>query len=85
MAEGQGQQPSILGVSDEERARGFSVVNNHDWFKDVTFLDFLRDVGKLARVNVMLARDRYVCWEGGWCCTGAGGAGWDWRELADAR
>ena len=33
------------------------VLNNLDWFKDVTFLSFLRDVGKLARVNVMLARE----------------------------
>lgn len=37
-----------------------TVVNNYDWFKDVSFLDFLRDVGKLARVNTMLARERYV-------------------------
>lgn len=40
-----------------QRGRGFDVVNNHDWFKNVSFLDFLRDVGKLARVNAMLARD----------------------------
>jgi tyrosyl-tRNA synthetase len=35
-----------------------TVVNNYDWFKDISFLGFLRDVGKLARVNTMLARDR---------------------------
>ncbi|KAL1407002.1 tyrosyl-tRNA synthetase [Vanrija albida] len=38
-------------------ARGIDVLNNHDWFRDVSFLDFLRDVGKYARVNVMMARD----------------------------
>ena len=36
------------------------VVNNLDWTKDVSLIDFLRTVGKMARVNVMMARDRYV-------------------------
>lgn len=36
---------------------GYAVLNNHDWFRDMTFLDFLRDVGKFARVNTMLARE----------------------------
>lgn len=39
---------------------GVKVLNNLDWFRDVSFLDFLRTVGKLAKVNVMLSRDRYV-------------------------
>ncbi|EIW71081.1 hypothetical protein TREMEDRAFT_27206 [Tremella mesenterica DSM 1558] len=34
------------------------VLNNLDWFKDIRFLEFLSDVGKLARVNIMLARER---------------------------
>jgi len=33
------------------------VVNNHDWFKDMNVLDFLRDIGKYFSVNTMLARD----------------------------
>lgn len=33
------------------------VVNNADWFKDWTFIDFLRDVGKYFRVNAMLQKD----------------------------
>lgn len=33
------------------------VVNNHDWFKDFTFLDFIRDVGKHITVNYMMAKD----------------------------
>lgn len=33
------------------------VVNNHDWVGPVSFLDFLRDVGKYARVNTMLNKD----------------------------
>lgn len=33
------------------------VVNNYDWTKDMSFLDFLRDVGKYINVNYMLDKD----------------------------
>ena len=33
------------------------IVNNYDWFKDFTLLDFLRDVGKYINVNYMLDKD----------------------------
>ncbi len=33
------------------------VVNNYDWTRDVTFLDFLRDIGKYINVNYMLNKD----------------------------
>ena len=33
------------------------VVNNHDWFKDFSFLDFIRDVGKHITVNYMMSKD----------------------------
>jgi tyrosyl-tRNA synthetase len=33
------------------------VVNNHDWYRDLTFLSFLRDVGKFARMGTMLGKD----------------------------
>jgi tyrosyl-tRNA synthetase len=33
------------------------MVNNYDWFKDVHFLDFIRDVGKHITVNYMLSKD----------------------------
>lgn len=33
------------------------IVNNYDWFKDVSFLDFLRDAGKHLTVNYMMAKD----------------------------
>ncbi len=33
------------------------VVNNHDWFKDFNFLEFIRDVGKHISVNYMMAKD----------------------------
>jgi len=33
------------------------IVNNYDWFKDFSFLDFIRDVGKYLSINYMLAKD----------------------------
>lgn len=33
------------------------IVNNYDWFKNFTFLDFIRDVGKHITVNYMMAKD----------------------------
>lgn len=36
---------------------GFEVVNNYDWTKDITILDFLRDYGKYINVNYMLNKD----------------------------
>lgn len=36
---------------------GALLVNNYDWFKDISFLDFLRDVGKYISVNYMMAKD----------------------------
>jgi len=33
------------------------LVNNYDWFKEMNFLDFIRDVGKHITVNYMMAKD----------------------------
>ncbi len=33
------------------------ILNNYDWFKEFSFLDFIRDVGKHISVNYMLAKD----------------------------
>ncbi len=33
------------------------ILNNHDWFSDFTFIDFLRDVGKHFRMGSMLNKD----------------------------
>jgi tyrosyl-tRNA synthetase len=33
------------------------MVNNFDWFRDIHFLDFIRDVGKHITVNYMMAKD----------------------------
>lgn len=36
---------------------GFDMVNNLDWTKDITIIDFLRDYGKLFNVNYMLNKE----------------------------
>ena len=33
------------------------IVNNYDWIKDMSYIDFLRDVGKYINVNYMLNKD----------------------------
>ena len=32
-------------------------MNNYDWFKQISFLDFIRDTGKHITVNYMMAKD----------------------------
>lgn len=41
----------------DSKANPARMVNNHDWFKEFGFLDFLRDVGKHITVNYMMAKD----------------------------
>ncbi|HRP60415.1 MAG TPA: tyrosine--tRNA ligase, partial [Vicingus sp.] len=38
-------------------ANSAEMVNNYDWFKGMSFLDFIRDVGKHITVNYMMAKD----------------------------
>ncbi len=37
--------------------RSAEIVNNYDWFKELNFLDFIRDIGKHISINYMLAKD----------------------------
>jgi tyrosyl-tRNA synthetase len=38
-------------------ANSAQMVNNYDWFREFSFLDFIRDVGKHLTVNYMMAKD----------------------------
>jgi tyrosyl-tRNA synthetase len=38
-------------------ANSAEIVNNYDWFREFSFLDFIRDVGKHITVNYMMAKD----------------------------
>lgn len=42
---------------DAEGENAAEMVNNYDWMKDFTFLDFARTVGKHITVNYMMAKD----------------------------
>ena len=42
-------------VSDSPNAA--KLVNNYDWMKDYTFINFARDIGKLITVNYMMSKD----------------------------
>lgn len=59
-------QKNITGIQKQlERFLDFKettpnkaeIINNYDWLKDFTFLDFIRDIGKHITVNYMLAKD----------------------------
>lgn len=42
---------------ETEDANAAVLVNNYDWMKEFSFLDFIRDVGKHITVNYMMAKD----------------------------
>lgn len=42
---------------DGKTANAATLVNNYDWMKNFSFLDFIRDVGKHITVNYMMAKD----------------------------
>lgn len=44
----------ILSRSGEDN---FLILNNYDWWKDVSFLDFLKNVGRYARVGTMMSKE----------------------------
>ena len=51
------KQLSKLLDFDSDAPNAAILVNNYDWMKDVTFLDFAREIGKLITVNYMMAKD----------------------------
>jgi len=42
---------------DPSKPNCAEMVNNYDWFKDISFLHFIRDVGKHITVNYMMSKD----------------------------
>lgn len=55
--EGIRKQLSKILDFDSEAPNKAELVNNYDWMKDYTFLNFIRDVGKHITVNYMMAKD----------------------------
>jgi len=50
-------QAQVEKFLNPEGANGLRLVNNLDWFGQLSALDFLRDFGKFFRVNTMLKKD----------------------------
>jgi len=44
-------------LSFNDTPQSAEVVNNYDWFKNIGFLEFIRDAGKHISVNYMMAKD----------------------------
>lgn len=42
---------------DSDAPNAAEMVNNYDWMKEFTFLDFIRDIGKHITVNYMMSKD----------------------------
>jgi tyrosyl-tRNA synthetase len=42
---------------DNTKPNAAEMANNYDWFKEISFLDFIRDTGKHITVNYMMAKD----------------------------
>lgn len=42
---------------DQSKPNSAEMVNNYDWFKNISFLDFIRDTGKNITVNYMMSKD----------------------------
>jgi tyrosyl-tRNA synthetase len=69
--DGKKQERSLLSLEDIARNKAaiseqyrtvfagesFEIVDNYDWFKDMNYLQFLRDVGKHVPMRQMLGRD----------------------------
>lgn len=70
------------GISNQYRTLfadlPFEMVNNYDWFKDIYYLDFLRDIGKYTSLTQMLDRDFIAS------RIGEGGSGISYAEFSYA-
>jgi len=50
------QLAKFLDFNPEKKNKAL-MVNNYDWMKDFTFLNFIRDIGKHITVNYMMSKD----------------------------
>lgn len=54
-------EKNILGISKTFStifgSSNVAILNNYDWWKDFSFLDFLKQVGRFARIGTMIAKE----------------------------
>ncbi|HET7630249.1 MAG TPA: tyrosine--tRNA ligase [Candidatus Saccharimonadales bacterium] len=71
---------NIAAITDQYKTifagQKFDIVNNYDWFKDINYLDFLRDVGKHMSMTQLLDREFVQS------RIGEGGAGISYAEFS---
>ncbi|CAN6310819.1 unnamed protein product [Urochloa humidicola] len=55
---GKNEQPLVNSAADSPAKMGsFLILDNYDWWKGITLLDFLKEVGRFARVGAMIAKE----------------------------
>ena len=52
-----GQLERFLDFNESTSDNPAELVNNYDWMKDISLIDFVRDTGKHITVNYMMAKD----------------------------
>lgn len=52
-----GQLERFLDFNESTSQNPAELVNNYDWMKDISLIDFVRDTGKHITVNYMMAKD----------------------------
>ena len=71
---------NIAGITAQYKTvfagQSFEIVNNYDWFKDIGYMDFLRNVGKHLSMTQLLDREFVQS------RIGAGGAGISYAEFS---
>ncbi|XP_062200682.1 tyrosine--tRNA ligase, chloroplastic/mitochondrial-like [Phragmites australis] len=54
----QNEQPLPNSEADlSEKMGSFVILDNYDWWKEITLLDFLKEIGRFARVGTMIAKE----------------------------
>ncbi len=54
---GIGKQLQLFLDFNSEKSNAAEMVNNYDWFKNISFIEFLRDTGKRITINYMMAKE----------------------------
>lgn len=75
-------QKNVEGIAEEYKrifdGKSFDIVNNYNWFKDIGYMSFLRDIGKHVSLTQMLDREFVQA------RVGEGGAGISYAEFSYA-
>ena len=51
------QRPIYSAVLDQVEGPEHQILNNHDWLKEISFIEALRDIGKHFSVNMMMQKE----------------------------